>query len=135
MSKTTGRTRASPVNGTTEMPTLIPPLDGNAARSCNWYCHRLSGPGCQHGPPEQATGAGGAATASVVEQSARASPSRGIDRPGLVIILHLPSLRTVRPLRFDGQGSLTRDSVLYGPRDNFDAGSSHVIPALISSSS
>jgi len=71
--------------------TLIPPVDAYAERSCNWYCHRLFSAGRQHGPCEarQATGAGGAATAAAKGQSARARTTRGIDGPGLVIILHL----------------------------------------------
>src|SRR5262245_8730670 len=84
MSKTTGCTHGPPVEGTAQMSTLIPPVDAYAARFCNWYCHRLSSAGCQHEFPEQGTGAGGAATASLVRQGARASTARGIDGPSLI---------------------------------------------------
>ena len=76
------------------MSTLIPPVDAYAARSCNWYCHRLSSGGRQHELAEQAIGPGGAATASLMEQAARASITRGIDEPGFMLILHLHLGRT-----------------------------------------
>src|SRR4029453_1352463 len=96
MSKTTGCAHDPPLNGTAQMSTLIPPVDAYASRFCNWYCHRLSRPGCQHELPEQRTGDGGAATASVAGQSARASTTRGIDGPDFIIISPLPFPRALR---------------------------------------
>src|SRR5262249_3803068 len=65
--------------------------------SCSWYCHRLFSAGCQHGPVQARGAGGGAAMASPMEQSARASTTRGIDRRGLIIIVHLQPLSVSRP--------------------------------------
>src|ERR1044072_5328007 len=60
MSKTLGFTAAPPVNGTEEMPTLMPPVEAYAATPWSWYCQRALSAGCQQAPccVLHATGAG-----------------------------------------------------------------------------
>ncbi len=53
MSKTDGRTHVPPANGTSQMSTLIPPVEGNAPLWLwSWYCQRSPGVGCHMPEPE-----------------------------------------------------------------------------------